>query len=210
MTDSRHTLVFLWCCGQTRPMPNKAARLTCPPPSASSHSEQSDPTTNHFFYYTMADQVEAVLDRMVPALRDLLDRGIFAEVSLFIHQHPIHSFHVHPLTDVDWIHSRVKYMPLSQDVVNRNISFGVEIVVKQISLGISKRNKIWRSYDDCGVKRFSSWMNRVSTRVVVVSPRFHLHDRVRWLMLPSYNIFIISIPEPNENGKEIWPGIFSM
>ncbi len=28
----------------------------------------------------MADQVQATLDRMVPALRDLLDRGIFTEV----------------------------------------------------------------------------------------------------------------------------------
>ena len=28
----------------------------------------------------MGDQVQATLDRMVPALRDLLDRGIFTEV----------------------------------------------------------------------------------------------------------------------------------
>ena len=33
-----------------------------------------------FVFATMADQVQATLDRMVPALRDLLDRGIFTEV----------------------------------------------------------------------------------------------------------------------------------
>jgi len=33
----------------------------------------------------MAEQVQAILDRMVPALRDLLDKEIFSEVSwLFI------------------------------------------------------------------------------------------------------------------------------
>jgi hypothetical protein len=48
----------------------------------------------------MADQVQAALDQMVAPLKDLLDRGIFSEVSPFEPLHDVntnHSKRVSPL-----------------------------------------------------------------------------------------------------------------
>jgi Uncharacterized conserved protein, contains HAT (Half-A-TPR) repeat len=43
----------------------------------------------------MAEKVQAILDRMVPALKDLLDKEVFTEVSFSGHLFSVHVSDMH-------------------------------------------------------------------------------------------------------------------
>ena len=105
----------------------------------------------------MAEQVQAILDRMVPALRDLMDKEVFTQVSHLFCFHCFRYFHrcnilIHILLQINhgpttnFLHYvRMKSKQSFPDVENLNTFSEEGLPENPIIGGTSKKKKTWRN-----------------------------------------------------------------